>query len=208
MSENITAKRGRPKKFVKIETEVEQTPVMADEYEPEPEPEPVPSRPSMRPAMRAEDPRARAARRAAEIRGHMGSMDEGTDEFYIPPGYVPDGWDYEWKRKTILGQEDPAYQVALARKGWEAVPADRHPQMMPEGSYNNIERKGMVLMERPRELSEEARDIEKKRARQQVRQKEAQLGTASEGQFERNHDRVRPKIKKDYSPVAIPGDDG
>ena len=42
-------------------------------------------RPAMRPAMREEDPRAAAARRAAEIRGHLGTMDEGTDEFAAPP---------------------------------------------------------------------------------------------------------------------------
>ena len=37
----------------------------------------------MRETMRDDDPRARAARRAAEIRGHRGDMDEGTDEFHI-----------------------------------------------------------------------------------------------------------------------------
>ena len=49
-------------------------------------------RPSMRPAMPEEDPRARAAARAAQLRDHVGDLDEGTDEFYIPPSMVPDGW--------------------------------------------------------------------------------------------------------------------
>jgi hypothetical protein len=58
-------------------------------------------------------------------------------------------------------QEDPAYAVSLARKGSEPVPADRHPSFMPDGArFATIERKGMVLMERPLELTEEAREIE------------------------------------------------
>lgn len=152
--------------------------------------------------MREEDPRSRAAKRAAEIRGHIGSMDEGTDEFYIPPEMVPDGWTYEWKRRTVLGQEDPAYQVSLARMGWEEVPADRHPQMMPAGHHSVINRKGMVLMERPKEITDEARRIENRKARNQVKAKEEQLSSAPSGQFERN----TPTVKKSYSPIAIPAD--
>jgi hypothetical protein len=38
-------------------------------------------RAEMRSEMREEDPRARAARRAAELRGHLVDIDEGTDDF-------------------------------------------------------------------------------------------------------------------------------
>jgi len=78
----------------------------------------VVERPPMRAAMREEDPRVAAARRAAEIRGHSDGVDEGADEFRTPR--APDGWEYEWKRRTLLGQEDPAYQVQLARQGWDS----------------------------------------------------------------------------------------
>src|ERR1700744_5880580 len=71
-----------------------------------------------------EDPRERAARRAEEILAHRGNMDEGDDEFFIDQRAIPDGWSYEWKRHTILGAEDPSYQVHLARGGWEPVPAE------------------------------------------------------------------------------------
>lgn len=163
-------------------------------------------RKEMRPPMREEDPRTRAARRAAEIRNHVGSMDEGTDEFYVPPELIPEGWTYEWKRKTVLGQEDPAHQVALARKGWDPVPASRHPSFMPDsGAYNTIERKGMVLMERPIEITQEARQAEMRRARLQVRQKEEQLNNSPQGQFERNNkDNSLVKVKKSYEAVPIP----
>jgi len=169
----------------------------------------APARAPLRPAMREENPRERAKRRAAEIRDHVGGdLDEGTDEFYVPASAIPDGWTYEWKRITVMGQEDPAYQVQIAQKGWEAVPASRHPEMMPHGwSGNTIDRKGQRLFERPREITDEARQIEMRRARSQVRIKEQQLTQAPDGQFGRDHAQVRPKISKGYEPMPIPADE-
>ena len=165
------------------------------------------SRDLERTPMREESPRERAAKRAAELRGHIGNLDEGTDDFYVPTEYIPDGWSYEWKRKTNVGMEDPAYQVHLARMGWEAVPASRHPSMMPEGNkYQVIERKGMILMERPNEITDEAKDIELRRARNQIRQKEAQLASAPEGTLTRDHAQAKPKINKSYEAIQIPKD--
>jgi hypothetical protein len=159
--------------------------------------------------MREDDPRARAAARAAQIRDHIGGMDEGTDEFYIPPSLVPDGWTYEWKRHKIWNQEDPAYSVQLAREGWEAVQLHKdanHEAMMPSGwEGNTIERKGMLLMERPKEISDEVRRIDQKRARDQVRVKEAQLAGTPDGTLTRDNDRVRPNIKKTFD-MPIPED--
>jgi hypothetical protein len=168
--------------------------------------EAVSSRPALRAEMRELDPRAAAAKRAAEIRGHLGSLDDGTDEFVAPP--APDGWTYEWKRKTILGQEDPAHQVHLARTGWEPVETSRHPEMMPgQGSHPTIERKGMVLMQRPSVITDEVRQIELSRARSQVRTKEEQLsGTPEGGLGHREHAQVRPKIGKSFEAMPVPKD--
>jgi hypothetical protein len=154
-----------------------------------------------------ESSRDRANRRAAELRGHLGTLDNGTDDFFVPAEYIPDGWSYEWKRKTNVGQEDPAYQVQLALMGWEPVPASRHPSMMPDGNkYQIIERKGMVLMERPLEITEERRRLDYNEARKQVRQKEAQLASAPEGTMTRDHAQVKPKISKGYEAIPIPKD--
>lgn len=164
------------------------------------------ARPDVRPAMaQEEDPRERAARRAAQIRGHLGDMDEGSDDFAAPS--APPGWTYEWKRKLTLGQEDPAHMVELVRMGWEPVPATRHPEMMPGGwSANTIERKGMILMERPTELVDEAKEIERRRAIGQVRAKEAQLSGAPDGTFTRDHADAKPRINKSYEAMPIPKD--
>lgn len=214
-------KRGRPSgKLAKAAREAKAAEKLADQVS---FPEEIPSiaeisrsnmrddpsdRPEMRPSMREEDPRVRAARRAAELRDHLGNMDDAPDDFFIPKEDVPPGWTYEWKRKTLLGQEDPAYQVQLAQKGWEPVPARRHPSYMPMGyNGNTIERKGMILMERPLEITLEARDFELRKARNQVRQKESQLSGAPDGQFERNNkDSSLVKVKKSYEAMPIPKD--
>jgi hypothetical protein len=154
-----------------------------------------------------EDPRARAARRAAELREHMGGFqDDGEDKFYINPRIIPDGWSYEWKRHLLLGKADPSYEVSLAHKGWEAVPRSRHPEMMPDSDRGEtIERDGQILMERPLEITNEAKARELAKARGQVREKEIQLGAAPAGQFERNN-KTEPlvKINKSYEAIPIP----
>jgi len=147
-------------------------------------------RAEMRPEVREEDSRARAARRAAEIRGHIGDMDQGTDEFFVDPTIIPEGW---------------THQIYLARMGWEAVPARRHPGMMPASwSKGTIERKGMILMERPTEVVEEARRIQNKAAKDQVRAKEAQIAGTPDGTMTRDHAMARPKINKSFEAMPIP----
>ena len=166
-------------------------------------------RPVMRAELREDDPRAAAERRAAEIMGHLdGSLDEGRDEFSVDKSRIPDGWTYEWKRKLLVNQEDPSYQVALARTGWEPVPAARHPEMMPAGSKSaSIERKGMTLMMRPEIITEKVKEIDRRNARDQVRIKEQQLNSAPDGQLPRYADpRTRANIKKGYEAMPVPQD--
>ena len=82
----------------------------------------------------------------------------GYDEFHIDKDLQPDGWNYEWRRLSVAGKEDGFYQVDLARRGWRPVPAARHPELMPIGYRGaNIEKKGLLLMERPEILTERAK---------------------------------------------------
>lgn len=159
-----------------------------------------------RPAKREEDPRARAARRAAELLEHNnGGMDEGTDKYYIDPAIIPDGWSYEWKRVALLGKEDPSYEVNLTRGGWEPVPASRHPELMPKGDYQTIDLDGMRLMERPLVITDKAREREKRLAKQQVQVKEQQLNQGPAGTFDRdNKGKSMVNIKKSIEKMEIP----
>ena len=204
MTEVASKRRGRPPRNSAVPPGLTVSELSASQVPESAEVITVSDRPNLRPSLR-DDPRAAAARRAAEIRGHLGDMDEGTDEFRVPR--PPDGWEYEWKRKTVLGQEDPAYQVQLARMGWEPVPTAAMPEMMPGmGNHPNVERKGMSLMMRPAVISQEAREIERKKARNQIRAKEAQLNATPDGTLTRDDERVRPKIKKGYEPIPVPSE--
>ncbi len=166
------------------------------------------------PTIALEDPRARAARRAFELREHLGDLDQGQDEFHIDPRIVPDGWSYEWKRKTVLMAErddgaNASYMTIVQQRGWEPVPTSRHPHLMPKGHPGNaaIEKKGQILMERPLEITKEIQAQELRKARAQVGQKEAQLNNAPPGTFGRdNKGSPLTNIKKAYGhePIAVP----
>ena len=196
-------RRGRPPRTVIPEPKVAEEAFEAAFDEPAPG---LIERPAMRPAMREEDPRAAAARRAAEIRANQNPDDDGVDEFKLPP--APDGWTYEWKTKAVLGQVNHAHLTELKRQGWDEVPTERHPEEMPiGGAHPVIERKGMILMQRPTVIVEESRQMQLIKARSQVKFKEEQLsGTPEGGLGHRDHAQVKPKISKGYSPIQVPKD--
>jgi hypothetical protein len=150
----------------------------------------------------------RAARRTLELRGHFtnGVLDEGADEFYINPAIIPEGWSYEWKQYSVLGEEQGSYQVTLARTGWEPVPSDRHPELMPRNTKEKtVMRRGMQLMERPLEITLEAKQLERDKARRQVRIKEEQLTAAPPGQFGRdNKGEPLTRLGKSYEAMPVP----
>lgn len=158
-----------------------------------------------KPPVRQLSDRERAELRAKEILdGDM--IDEGEDIFYFDPDSQPDGWTYEWKRRTVYGEENPQYQVQLEQNGWQPVPAARHPEMMPStgGPYHTIERNGQILMERPKIITDYVRDKDKARARAQVATKEAQLKQAPPGTFERTTNPAVHKVNKSYEKIVLP----
>ena len=60
-------------------------------------------------------------------------------------------------------------------------------------------------MERPKEITDEVKTMDNRRARDQVRAKEAQLGAAPDGQFERrNKDQSMASVKKNFESIPIP----
>lgn len=166
---------------------------------------------SQRPPLREEPLSAdaeRAALRAAELLD--GGLDIDTvnsDEFYIDPAVIPDDWTYEWKMRTVFGQPNPSYDIDVHRMGWRCVPAERHPEMMPvDWSGADIERKGLVLMERPVVITQMVRRRDDQAARALVHQKEQSLSEAPEGAFDRVdvNRRSTVRLKKSMERVEIP----
>ena len=128
-----------------------------------------------------------------------------VDEFYIPAEMIPPGVSYEWKRYTTMGQHDPGYDVSLRENGWEPVDVARHPQFMPPGYNGPIIRKGMILMERPTYLTEEAREEDLSNARNAIRAKEEQLRATPPGTMTRDHPSVAKisGVSKSYEPIKV-----
>jgi len=177
---------------------------MSDSIMP-PAPPVAPARPAMRQPLREKTSRELADERAKQILGHIGGLDEGPDDFFVAPDKIPDGWTCEWKTRTVHNMEDPAYQVALARTGWEPVPASRHPEMMPKGGkHETIERKGQVLMMRPEVITDQVRGLDRRKARDQVRVKEQQLGSEPVHKFGEAGRQTPATIRKSYEPMPVP----
>lgn len=123
---------------------------------------------------------------------------ENQDAFYFPLDQVPEGSSYEWKRYSVHGQHDPFYLAKMRQQGWEPVIASKHPDVVPPGyAEQYIVKDGMILMERPAELTEEARSEMRTMARQQVREAEQRLGLTPKDTMTRDHAGARPQIVKE-----------
>ena len=121
------------------------------------------------------------------------------DQFFIPLDEIPEGLNYEWKRWENVGQQDPFYIARMREQGWEPVNPKRHPNWVPPG-YNepHIIKGGQILMERPMELTNEARRELRQLSKQQVKEAEQRLGMTPKGELSRNEPGVEPRISKEY----------
>lgn len=151
---------------------------------------------------------AAALARAKEIREGTAYSREAANEFDLPLEIIPEGWSYEWKRHSVYGQIDNDNAMEMYRTGWQAVPAKRHPELMPVGYVGDtIQRKGLVLMERPLVLTMEARERTQQEARRAVADKEASLGQTPAGTMPRDADaRTKPRVQTEFY-REIPADD-
>ena len=131
-------------------------------------------------------------------RTRMRSSSMNQDMFYIPVDEIPEGSSYEWKRHSVIGLEDPFYIAQLREQGWEPVDPKRHPNWLPPG-YNlpSIIKHGMILMERPIELTNEARAESRQMANKQIREAEQRLGMTPKDTMTRDHDGAKPRIVKE-----------
>lgn len=118
--------------------------------------------------------------------------------FYIPEEEIPEGSSYEWKRWTVHGLEDPFYIAQMREQGWEPVDPKRHPNWLPPGyAQPHIIKGGQILMERPIELTEEARAEQRSLSKRQVREAEQRLGLTPRDTGTRSLPEVAPRVHKE-----------
>lgn len=123
----------------------------------------------------------------------------GSDKFSIPARFLNDpDVSYEWKRTAIVGMPDHEHQIDLRENHWQPVMAADMPGMMPSGYEGAVERAGMVLMRRPRYLTEEATEENLDIARRQVQHNERKLGITDHGTLPR----TKPTLSREIGPVS------
>lgn len=85
-------------------------------------------------------------------------------KLYVPKSKIPPGMTYSWVRESTLNEPDPDNMTDRMIRGWQPVPASRHPEMVPpplpgyEGmEVTVIRRGGLILCEKPEEEVQQAR---------------------------------------------------
>jgi hypothetical protein len=147
----------------------------------------------------------RARKRIAELRATYGDDDDSpSDDAFIDKWYAeaPGGWTYEWKTHSVWNKEYPQYMNNLYRKGWQAVPASRHRDLMfPEYDGESIIIDGMILMERPKELTDRQRLRDYRKAIDQMKFSEQKLTEAPPGTAPRDiNPRTLPRVSSHVGP--------
>lgn len=135
--------------------------------------------------------------------------DDENDRLSVPKELIPDGMDYLWVTGSIYGQPQPQRLARFQKQGWRPVPASRHDGMfMPSGYEGYIEVDGLILHERSKKISDMAKAFEVKKARAQVRAKEAQLlgGAIDNVTLDTRHPSAlrSNRINKSYEKIEIP----
>jgi hypothetical protein len=142
------------------------------------------------PRRRGRGPSARPnSRESARVEGHgqyQGRDNEvltrtrksGIDPFDVPKNFCPPNWEYQWCAVASLGNKEitRTMNIEFHQNGWRPVPANRHDgYFMPKGEAGPIIVRDQMLMERPKEMCEEARDEDYRNAVQQMRDRDQAL---------------------------------
>jgi len=145
---------------------------------------------------------ARAEARIRQLRGNPDLQGTERDKYWAPN--PPDGFDYQWKLKSVMNQDDIDRIRQNEMNGWEPVPLSRHPELMPRGwKGDTIEVGGLVLMERPMLFTQEAREEERRAARDAVLTKESQMREGRAGDLGR---REVNRFSKTRAPIDVPNE--
>jgi hypothetical protein len=150
---------------------------------------------------------SRARARMAEFKAIHG--DDDFSDIFVDKWFAqaPEGWSYEWKTHSVWNKEYPQYLSSLQRNGWSPV-SSKEPEvrnlLYPGYENESVIVDGMILMERPRELTDRVREREYRRANEVVRNSERKLADAPAGTAPRTaFAETSPKLRGHVGPVTI-----
>lgn len=137
---------------------------------------------------------------------------DSADRLKIDPGLIPDGMTAMWVTDSVLGQPVPQHRSEFERKGWTPVHQDDfdgqfNGMFMKKNAPGEINVEGLVLMMRPKELSDRAELQDRRRARNQVMIKEQALrGGDIPISLDTKHPSVSNRINKTMERIEVPTD--
>jgi hypothetical protein len=111
-----------------------------------------------------------------EVRGRDGQVltrnrnsASAINQYYIPDRLKEDGWSLQWIRQSCYNKEDRSNLSSYSENGWSPVPGDRpgFKELFGAASGEAIIRDGLMLVERPAELTRQAKEEEHMEALQQ-----------------------------------------
>lgn len=125
---------------------------------------------------------ARKAISLGDFAGIKREVDEAKDLLYVPKELIPDGITLEWKRSTVLNKPDKKHAAEVWRAGWRYLPSNsagfaEHFASFVTGDI--FEYEGLVLMYRPKSMSDAAKAEEGRKAGAAVKDKFEEMGMTS-----------------------------
>ena len=117
-----------------------------------------------------------------DFAGIKRDVDEGKDYLHVPKELIPDGIAIEWKRDKVHNMDDKQHRAEVWRAGWRHIPSDspgfkEHFFSFITGDI--FEYQGLVLMYRPKTMSDAAKKEEVKKAGLAVQDKMEEIGLAT-----------------------------
>jgi hypothetical protein len=119
-----------------------------------------------------------------------------SDKFDVPLHFIPDGWTYQWLSQATVGQANN--NAHFFANGWEPVMSKRHDGVfMQKGHDGPIIVDGMLLVERPVQLTLEARAEELKAAKSLMRTQNEQFQPKMPGARSSRYRGTELRIKRE-----------
>ena len=140
---------------------------------------------------------------------------ETPDRLRIAPDLVPEGMSLQWVTDSVYGQDMSQHRATFEKRGWTPVHQSDFDgaydgMFMPKGMDGEIKVDGLVLMARPKELTDKAKKADIRKARDQVAIKEAALtgGDLPSVTLDSQHPTAlqQNKIRKSMERIEIPQD--
>jgi hypothetical protein len=115
---------------------------------------------------------------------------DGSDKFAVIGLDRHPGVSVQFKRYSIKGEHDPYHISQHRRNGWEPMQAEDFPEMAARDENGqiipgSIIKEGMILMGRPKELTDQAEAALAAAARKQIHDQKVHVGLAPAGTLPR-----------------------